>query len=145
MLQKSVINSLPFLNCHFYQLLQILTNCFLPYYAPCLFCSWRAGGCSTALSHWCLSRLITAPASRKGLVNRRLWEFMPNSCKNKIANPFTSILLSLDDCGCVLSKKFKARWNKFSYQRNHEFKSTASSNSEGCSNFFRNVGAIILL
>lgn len=107
LLQKSVINTLPF-----YQLLQTLTNCFLSYYAPCLFCSWRAGGCSTALSHWCLARLITAPASRKGLINRRLWEFMPNSCQNKVANLFTSIRLSPDDSRCVLSKNFKAGWNK---------------------------------
>lgn len=124
-----------------YQLLQILTNCFLPYYAPCLFCSWRARGCSTALSHWCLSRLITAPASRKGLINRRFWEFVPNSCKNKIANLFTSILLSPDNCRCVLSNNFKAGC----YQSKHEFKSSASSNTEGYSNFFKNVVAIKLL
>lgn len=115
LLQKSVISSLAFLKCHFYQLLQTLTNCFLPYYAPGLFCSRRAGGCSTALSHGCLSGLVTAPASRKGLINRRLWKFMPNSCKSKIANLFTSILLSPDDCRCVLSKNFKAGWNKLSY------------------------------
>ena len=123
LLQKSVINSSPFLKCPLYQLLQIRTNCFLPYYASCLFCSWRASGCSTALPHWCLSRLITAPASRKGLINGRFWEFMPNSCKNRIANLFTSILVSPDICSCVLSKSFKAGYNKLCYQSKHDFKS----------------------
>lgn len=68
----------------------------------------------------------------------------PTPAKNKIANLLISILLSPDDCRYVLSKNFKAGWNKWSYPSKHEFKSSALTLRD-TQIFFRKVDAIKLL